>query len=164
MKLYILASIISLIFAQEAVSTPKADCPATYFRLTAEDNCNWACSDGCADNLCASTGGKCNTEKCVDGWKNGKEGGRCDVPVCEFNGVAGCSEGGECVAPQTCICGQSGAQVVAKPQFDENDKLIGTDCVSLRKDGIMGAGIAIIIMSVSISICGGIAEKNGKAK
>merc|ERR1739847_73205 len=127
MKLYIIATLIGLIFAQEEAATAQSACPSTYFRLTAEDNCNWACSDGCADNLCESTGGKCSTEKCVDGWENAGKDGKCDKPVCEFNGVKGCSEGGDCVAPNQCICGQSGAQVVAKPQFNDEGANIGTD-------------------------------------
>lgn len=76
----------------------------------------------------------------------------CNVPVCW--GSAGCAEEGECVAPNYCICGKSGAQVVGKQV--RNDGIEGIDCVSLRKDGIVGAGIAMIVMFVSISFCGGI--------
>jgi hypothetical protein len=47
---------------------------------------------------------------------------------------------------------------------DDKGEKEGIDCVSLRKDGIMGAGVALIVMTVAIAICGGIAEKNGKAK
>lgn len=140
-------------------ATFAADCNPGYFRKTDDENCNYACSEGCKGegNLCESTGGKCLEGCNTELWENSDT---CDVPKCF--GSAGCSEGGKCVAPNTCICGESGAQVVAKKV--DVDGVEGTDCVSLRKDGIMGAGIALIVMLVSISICGGIAEKNGKAK
>lgn len=156
MKLYMLLALVGY---------AAAECATGYWAAEANGACTNACSDGCVDSACNPVGGACTTVKeCTKGWKS-DEAGRCDQPICSFVAEGqGCSEGGKCVAPETCICGESGAQVVAKSQADEAGKHIGFDCVSLRKDGLMGAGVALIVMSISISICGGIAEKNGKAK
>jgi len=70
------------------------------------------------------------------------------------------AENGKCVAPNYCVCGESGAQVVGLKRT--YDGIEGINCVSLRRDGIKGAGIALIVMFVSISTCGLIAEKNRK--
>lgn len=156
----ILFSLFSLSFA--------ATCQEGYFSKGG-DKCNYACSPGCKDEKCDDTG-KCLVEQCEEGWVNGndrdaiKDG--CTTPIC-FGGRK-CDNGGKCVAPNTCICGESGAQVVAKyGEFaSENgkDMIEGTDCVSLRKDGIKGAFVALVVMMISISTCGFIAEKNGQAK
>lgn len=151
---------ISIIFALVGFISAET-CKPGYWRASENEACNYACSDGCAESKCAEIGGKCDTAECVKGWESKNNNGKCDVPQCF--GSAGCSEGGQCIAPNHCICGESGAQIVAK-RVNQGEDNEGYDCVSLRKDGIMGAGIALVIMTVAISICGGIAEKNGKAK
>lgn len=158
----------TLIFAA-VIATAFADCPAGYFSQEAGGPCNFACSEGCKDG-CNSVGGACTTiNDCKDGWTNAPQDLKmgivengCSVPVCF--GKAGCQNGGECIAPNTCICGKSGAQVVSKAVEDENGNFQGYDCISLRADGIKGAFIALVVMLVSITTCGFIAEKNGQAK
>merc|ERR1739848_586087 len=119
------------------------------------DNCNTACGS-CKDGANCLSDGKCPGD-CATGWT----GDKCDVAQCfGKDGDAGCAEQGKCVAPNYCVCGESGAQVVGlKRNFDGIE---GTNCVSLRRDGIKGAGIALVVMFVSISSCGLIAEKNRK--
>jgi len=140
------------------------ECEQGYFSK-GTDSCNWACSEGCKDNSC-NDNGVCTTSECLAGWENSSsDSADCASPIC-FGGRA-CAEGGKCVYPNQCICGQSGAQVVAKSGTFEDvngNEVEGTDCVSLRKDGIKGAFISLVVMCVSISICGGIAEKRGQAK
>merc|ERR1712088_1127317 len=94
--------------------------------------------------------------ECPKGYYSGVADGPCNFA---------CSEGCECVAPNHCVCGESGAQIVAKKGTypDENGQE-GYNCVSLRKDGIWGAGLALIVVTVSISICGGIERSLNKNK
>jgi len=81
--------------------------------------------------------------------------GLCE-PVCfgkaGKNG-GGCDNDGECVAPDYCICGKSGAQVVGVTQPEG-----GVQCISLRKAGIKGAFISLAVMFASITFCG-VAER-----
>ena len=141
------------------------------------EKCNNACSDGCpiavTDNSdltkCDKDTGACefvSGDACKEGYTSSDDQKRCDQAVCFGN--KGCAEGGECVAPNYCICGKSGAQVVAlNKEFEgDNGQMIqGTNCVSLRKDGIKGAFIALAVMVISISICGTIERvKNGPAR
>merc|ERR1712018_900388 len=100
----------------------------------------------------------------MGGWTNFGKENKCDSPICNGGEVANkCDNNGQCVAPNVCICGQSGAQEVAKDISEETGKQI-YQCVSLRKDGIKGAFIALLIMIVSVSPCGFIAEKRGAPK
>ena len=54
------------------------------------------------------------------------------------------SGGGKCVAPNQCVCGYLHAQ-------SEDG-----GCYSLRADGVKGAFMALGVMMVSISFCGGL--------
>lgn len=151
MKLY--AIFASLMFA--AVSA-ESKCGEGYWSVTGEKPCNFACSPGCADS-CNIEGGKCiGDADCKKGWEDSEDSGRCDSPVCTFernSNTNGCANGGKCIAPQTCICGQSGAQIVAKSVSKADGTHEGTDCVSLRRDGIIGSFIALCVMTVSVSFC-----------
>lgn len=119
------------------------------------DDCNTACGS-CANGDCDKDG-ICPGKVCETGWT----GDKCDTAQCfGQDGDAGCAENGKCVAPNYCVCGESGAQVVGLKRT--YDGIEGINCVSLRRDGIKGAGIALIVMFVSISTCGLIAEKNRK--
>jgi len=155
MKFLVFLTFITTVFA--------AVCEEGYFSKGTQ-SCNYACSDGCKDNKC-NDNGVCTTPTCEAGWKNSKDNdGDCSSPICFADRPEkGCSEGGKCVYPNTCICGASGAQIVAKEVFVDG-KSVGYDCVSLRKDGIIGALVALVVMSVSISTCGFIAEKRGAPK
>merc|ERR1711994_2301 len=121
------------------------------------DDCNTACGSCKDDAVCDKKNGNCPAGGCADGWS----GDKCDIAECFGQaGDAGCAENGKCVAPNYCVCGESGAQVVGLKRT--YDGIEGINCVSLRRDGIKGAGIALIVMFVSISTCGLIAEKNRK--
>merc|ERR1739848_418569 len=138
----------TLFFLSLSSISLAATCEKGYFRSAADKPCNYACSDGCKGGTCAEIGGACtDTSGCEEGWQNtSAESKDCASPIC-FGGRA-CSEGGKCVAPNQCICGESGAQIVAKygdyPSKDGETEVKGYDCVSLRKDGIWGAGIALV--------------------
>lgn len=137
-------------------------CETGYYSVD-DSPCHYACSDGCGDQGCNADGGACVSSTCEDNWQNSeKDNNKCDAPMCFGKVKGGCAEGGQCVGPNTCICGQSGAQIVAKA--GEYDGVEGTNCVSLRKDGIMGAGVALVVMTISISICGGIERALNKNK
>lgn len=77
-------------------------------------------------------------------------------------GDTGCAEGGSCVAPNYCVCGESGAQTVGLKR--NYDGIEGINCVNLRKDGLIGCVIAFIVLGVSISFCGLVAEKRIRSK
>jgi len=119
------------------------------------DDCNSICGM-CKDDAVCDKDGKCPDGKCADGWS----GDVCKTAECFGN--AGCSEGGKCVAPDYCVCGELGAQIVGK-QVNKNG-VEGTDCVSLRKDGIKGAGIAMVVMFLSIGFCGTVERMRNKSK
>jgi hypothetical protein len=130
------------------------------------DNCNNVCI-GCNDDIkCDKKTGACDDDKCVDGYQIASSGA-C-VPECfGTQGAAGCDNGGECVAPNYCICGKSGAQVVGVTgEFPNKSGVLveGTQCVSLRKDGIKGAFIALAVMIVSVGFCGFIEVQRNKGK
>jgi len=134
---------------------------ATAFAATCDtglwgENCSNVCV-GCDAKGCDSNG-KCTSGNCLEGYQ--QNGDLCK-PSC-FGGLGGCAEGGECVAPNYCICGKSGAQVVGVAGTYEGVE--GTQCVSLRKDGIKGAFIALAVMVVSIGICGFIEVQRNKGK
>jgi len=153
---------IFAVFASFIAVASAAQCQSGYWKIDENSACNYACSPGCPPvegaSSCNEIGGACaSTEPCNDGWVSAEGENKCDRPVCDFArnaGAKGCANGGKCIAPNTCICGQSGAQIVAKTVFDAEGNEDGTDCVSLRKDGIIGAFIALVVMSISISFCG----------
>lgn len=155
-----LLTILSTLFVA-SFAAESQPCTAGYWRGgNSENACNWACSPGCSSGLCDETSGACFYEEgasksCAPGWENKDSTDRCDSPICQFNGVSGCSEGGRCIAPQYCICGTSGAQIVGKHVYNEATGADeGINCVSLRKDGIIGSFIALVVMFVSVSFCG----------
>jgi len=152
MKLY--AIFASLMFAAASAQ----ECGKGYWSADGNLPCHFACSPGCGDAGCNKVGGACLGASCVDGWQDAvKNSKKCDSPKCNFErngGASGCANGGKCIAPNECICGQSGAQIVAKEVQKANGDADGKDCVSLRKDGIIGAFIALCVMTVSVSFCG----------
>lgn len=105
---------------------------------------------------------------CKAGWTDKKNGDNmCQQPQCFGNdGDNGCDNDGECIAPNYCICGRSGAQVVGvQGEYEVNGKMVdGTQCISLRKSGIKGAFIALAVMCVSITFCGCIELQRSKSK
>merc|ERR1712021_24403 len=91
----------------------------------------------CKDNApCDVTNGKCQTGGCQLGWT----GEWCTEPQCN----ASCGEGGQCASPDNCVCGYLYAN--------------GEDggCYSLRTDGVKGAFMALGVMMLSITFCGGL--------
>merc|ERR1712226_1590768 len=152
-------------------------------------NCADACSVGCKPvvdsavnfeqvintRACDRSGGDClqkplkkDDQSCDIGWRNSQEYHRCDIPLCF--GDHGCDWDGVCIEPDYCICGDSGAQVVgiagdyeySLPNGEGDHTFNGIQCVSLRLNGLKGAFVALIIMMVSVSTCGFIAEKRNK--
>lgn len=121
------------------------------------EDCNNVCGYCKGNAACDKATGKCPAAACQDDWL----GEKCDEPKC-FGSKTGCSLGGKCVAPNYCVCGALGAQIVGKEVTREGTT--GIDCISLRMDGIKGAGIAMIVMFVSIGICGGIERMRNKNK
>jgi len=141
MKLFITLALVAV--------AAQAACRVGYYG----DNCNNACSTGCGDEGC-NADGTCTASACETGWS----GEKCETPKCFSDG---CAYDGKCVAPNYCTCGKAGAQVVGIER--DFDGIVGTNCVSLRRDGIMGAGIALVVMACSITTCGFIANsKSGK--
>jgi len=127
-------------------------------------DCNNVCI-GCKDNAGCNDEGVCND--CADGYKATNDG-PCEPECFGKRGNAGCDNGGECVAPNYCICGKSGAQVVGVYKDDHTTQdgatVAGTQCISLRKDGIKGAFISLVIMVISIGFCGCIEVQRNKGK
>jgi len=130
------------------------------------ENCNNVCigcnaNEGCSQDKGACTGG------CAEGYEVTSTQ-TCQPKCFGVLGNAGCDNGGECVAPNYCICGKSGAQVVGVYKEDHAAKggktEAGTQCISLRKDGIKGAFISLVIMVISIGFCGIIEVQRNKGK
>merc|ERR1712109_168381 len=127
-------------------------------------DCNNVCigckaGEGCDDK------GVC-TGDCAEGYAATSDG--CKPTCFGVQGDAGCDNDGECVAPNYCICGKSGAQVVGVYREDHTtpsgQTAAGTQCISLRKDGIKGAFISLVIMVISIGFCGIIEVQRNKGK
>jgi len=135
------------------------------------ENCNNVCI-GCLPGAgCSKNTGACNADSdgnfCATGYKQASDK-QCE-PVCfgKQGKDAGCDNGGECVAPNYCICGKSGAQVVGvlrNVTLASGDIVEGTQCVSLRKDGIKGAFISLVVMVIAIGFCGIIEVQRNKGK
>merc|ERR1712226_45567 len=122
------------------------------------DNCENYCI-GCP-SANRDQSGKCADSECEVGWaKNPADEDRCSTPICF--GEAGCKEGGNCIAPNYCMCGHLGSQIVSfkKPSAGQVDYEAGIQCLSLRKSGLKGAFAAICMMLLSISFCGFVAPK-----
>jgi len=137
------------------------------------ENCDIACGGGCPDNgggrLCNAKTGVCTrlSDTCGEGWENSGELFLCDKPICF--GKSGCSEQGTCIAPNYCTCKNGGAQVVGyrtSVKVGEPGKNAefpsGIDCKSLRKDGLKGALVALIILLFAIGVCGTTERKQAK--
>jgi len=145
-----------LLVSLAAFATVSAECRAGYYG----DDCNQGCSPGCKTDSCDSEG-VCKEPGCILGWEDQESGdGRCGKPICF--GDNGCAEGGKCVAPNYCVCGEAGAQTVGI--YRDFDGIEGTNCVNLRTDGLIGCVIAFIVLGVSISFCGLVAEKRIRSK
>merc|ERR1711957_1147128 len=107
-------------------------------------NCNNVCV-GCDDTGC-DVEGKCTTGTCVDGFQ--AVDGICQASC--FGGLGGCAQG----------VGVQGTYLnSANAKLEE-----GVNCVSLRKDGIKGAFIALAVMIISIGSCGFIEVQRNKGK
>jgi len=115
--------ITTIILFAFVVVYSEAACRDGYWGAT----CNNACGACAGDNnKCDAVTGKCpnagKTGACEQGW----EGDGCDQPICF--GTAGCDNDGKCVAPNYCVCGESGAQVVGVNKM--YDGIQGVNCVS----------------------------------
>lgn len=110
---------------------------------------NFLCGK-CADGARCDSDGKCPNSKCIEGWT----GDDCQTPLCDD---VSCSEsGGVCYDHNKCACLKNYAQ-------NKDDG----GCHSMRVAGLKGSVCALAVISVAISICGGIQqsrEKSGKIK
>lgn len=148
-----LAVFSSAVLAEDA-ATAKNTCPTGLYGA----ECASVCA-GCKDNAACDSNGKCEGG-CADKWKEDNKG-ICE-PICfgkQGRLGGGCENDGECVGPDYCICGKSGAQVVGVANADGQ-----VQCVSLRKDGIKGAFISLAVMFLSISFCGIVERQRNKGK
>lgn len=131
------------------------------------DDCNSACSAGCMgkDNECNKATGACNVASaCKKDWENKGGEKNCATPICF--GANGCDAGGICIAPNYCICGAAGAQTVGihgDYSAGAKEMATGTNCVNLRWNGMKGALIALVVLSLSITFCGLVGGKPKKA-
>jgi len=108
-------------------------CPAGLFG----PGCNLACGF-CADSdgnevECTSDGNCPSPSTCLEGWS----GERCNEALCD----PACQNGGTCIAPNTCDCG-------------DNINYIAPSCEDIRVRGLIGPLIAVVTITVSISLCG----------
>jgi len=99
-------------------------------------NCSQVCgfcldSNG-NDVECDSTTGECPDEFCREGW----EGVRCKTAICEL----ACPSDHPCIAPNVCDCG-------------EDINLIQPNCENIRIRGLLGSGIAVLVLSFSVLFC-----------
>jgi len=156
------AVILLVCLAATGLAQEAKTCPTGLYG----ENCNNVCI-GCKDGQgCDQKTGACD-DGCADKYQI-KSDGKCEPECFGQRGNAGCDNGGECVAPDYCICGKSGAQVVGVYKEDHATKdgkiQAGTQCISLRKDGIKGAFISLVIMVISIGFCGIIEVQRNKGK
>jgi len=104
------------------------------------DNCYNLCGK-CKDNgACDKSTGNCVSTMCDAGYS----GAGCNIPVCDA--VSCGPDPNKCVAPNQCVCAKLYTQ-----EYDETGARKG--CKSLRADGLKGAGIAILVLIVSIIAC-----------
>lgn len=131
--------------------------------------CELSCG-ACKHGPCNKASGECpaskekgvdSDDRCQDGYANDYEY-KCDKAMCF--GKNGCDHDGKCVAPNVCVCSGGGAMgqtvgVVGTYSDHNGNDVEGTNCVSLRQSGIIGALYATIVLIISISACGIAAEK-----
>jgi len=123
------------------------------------DDCNNACGACEGADTCNKVNGACTSAACQVGYESSSDN-KCDIPICFAD--QGCDNGGKCVAPNYCVCGEAGAQTVGL--FRNYNGIEGINCVNLRTDGLKGCLIAFVILTLSISFCGLIAEKRIRSK
>lgn len=88
---------------------------------------------------CNKQNGNCPTvagKRCLDGWD--EEDTTCQTPKCD---KVNCGSDGYCVAPNQCVC-------TALSSADGEG-----GCYHLRVRGLIGAGIALLVLVFSISAC-----------
>lgn len=136
------------------ISTIQAACNKGYFGDLCE---NYA--EGCRDNA-VSEDGTCLNPGCNPGWDDAGQKHNCAQPICFEN--FGCSNGGQCIAPNFCVCGEQGSQIVAQTG-NFHGGIPGTDCISLRRSGIIGAFSALLMMIIAITTCGQLAPNRANA-
>lgn len=100
------------------------------------ENCENVCGY-CVDEMGVPVNCSVYDGTCPNTCEKGYEGRKCDEPTCD----PPCQNGGECIAPNMCFCG--------------NDiNLVKPSCEDIRIRGLMGSLIAIGVLSISILSCG----------
>lgn len=131
--------------------TIAQDCESGYYGQDCLKFCSQCKYHSCDEN------GKCSYGEADGYWSSGDLKGN---PICF--GKRGCDEGGECIAPNYCICGKAGNSIVGMQAnwstgIQGAPKEFGTNCIHLRKDGLKGALFALVIMVFAIGTCGSLA-------
>lgn len=89
---------------------------------------------------CNKSNGKCpkvgSGSNCMEGWSDEDE--KCQTPICD---KVNCGSDGYCVGPNQCVC----------TALSSSDGEGG--CYHLRVRGLIGAGISLVVLIVSISAC-----------
>jgi len=77
-----------------------------------------------------------NGQRCMKGWDSSDP--QCITPICEN---VNCGSDGVCIAPEQCVC----------TALSASDGSGG--CYHLRVRGLIGAGAALVVLIISISVC-----------
>jgi len=103
-----------------------------FYGTNCSNVCGFCLDSNGYDVECNSDTGECPDEFCRKGW----EGVKCKIPICEKT----CPSDHPCIAPNVCDCGA-----------DIN--LIQPNCENIRIRGLLGSGIAILVLTSSVFFC-----------
>lgn len=130
----LLCAVISVCFLAASAQETNLNCTKGYWGEGCANYCGYCAgmeSTGIYDRECDPVSGQC-ADGCLGGWS----GLNCDIPFCKD----GCN-GGECVYPNTCAnCGD-----ISK---------VSPGCTNIKLRGLLGSLIAIIVLTLSLAICG----------
>ena len=114
-------------------------------------NCANICAPGCIGNTCDAETGICENRGCLPGWF----GDKCNQAECE---KSTCEDlGGSCIAPDICQCPANEQNIVASVAEDINNinnYQVKVTCDNLKRSGMKGAGIAMVVLSACLIMCG----------
>ena len=143
------------LFAICTILTSAKKCRPGYYNSA--ENCIYSCSH-CLNKICIDDKGSCGANNFDLQNYNYVDPIAKTIGTPKCFGDQGCNEGGRCIAPNYCVCGQSGAQTVGvKGSWNGVE---GINCLSLRKDGLKGALFAFMMLIIAISTCGVLAPKS----
>lgn len=130
----LLCAVFSVCVLAVSAQDTNTTCPQGYWGAGCMNYCGYCASRtsrGVYDRECDVVTGSCR-DGCLGGWS----GQNCDKPYCKD----GCN-GGECVYPDTCAnCGD-----ISK---------VSPGCTNIKLRGLLGSLTAIIVLTLSLAICG----------